>query len=122
MVKDQSGLLAGQVAVVTGAGQGMGNAIALGLAAAGASVVATDVSQELAAGTAHQIEAAGGEAWAMTWDVSDLVAGPVVAAEVRRVAGPTSVLVNNAGIHARSTIDAPEMVEKWRRLDRKSVV
>jgi NAD(P)-dependent dehydrogenase (short-subunit alcohol dehydrogenase family) len=116
MADERSGLLRDRVAVVTGAGQGIGNAIARGLAVAGASVVVADVNQEAAAATARQIEAAGGRAWAMTWDVSDLAAGQAIAAEVLRIAGPASVLVNNAGIHSRSTIDAPEMIEKWRRI------
>jgi NAD(P)-dependent dehydrogenase (short-subunit alcohol dehydrogenase family) len=116
MADDRSGLLSDCVAVVTGAGQGIGNAIARGLATAGANVVVADISQEAAAATARQIEAAGGKAWAMTWDVSNLEAGRAIAAEVLRIAGPASVLVNNAGIHSRSTIDAPEMVEKWRRI------
>jgi NAD(P)-dependent dehydrogenase (short-subunit alcohol dehydrogenase family) len=116
MADDRSGVLSDRVAVVTGAGQGIGNAIACGLALAGASVVVADISQESAAATASQIEAAGGKAWAMTWDVSNLAAGRAVAAEVLRIAGPASVLVNNAGIHSRSTIDAPEMIERWRRI------
>jgi NAD(P)-dependent dehydrogenase (short-subunit alcohol dehydrogenase family) len=116
MADDRPGLLSGHVAVVTGGGQGMGKEIARGLATAGASVVVTDIDEAAATTTKRQIEAAGGKAWAMTWDVSDLAAGRVVASEVLRVAGHASVLVNNAGIHLRSTIDAPEMIEKWRRL------
>jgi NAD(P)-dependent dehydrogenase (short-subunit alcohol dehydrogenase family) len=49
-------LLAGQVAVVTGAGQGMGKEIALGLAEAGAAVVVADINQETAAETAEIIK------------------------------------------------------------------
>jgi NAD(P)-dependent dehydrogenase (short-subunit alcohol dehydrogenase family) len=116
MADDRSELLSDRVAVVTGAGQGIGNAIARGLAMAGASVVVADISQEAAAATARQIEAAGGKVWAMTWDVSNLADGRAIAAEVLRIAGPASVLVNNAGIHSRSSIDAPEMIEKWRRI------
>jgi NAD(P)-dependent dehydrogenase (short-subunit alcohol dehydrogenase family) len=116
MIAEGSGLLSGRVAVVTGAGQGIGNAIARGFSAAGAGVVVTDVSEETAAVTQRQIAESGGKAWAMAWDVSDLSAGQKIAAEVLRVAGHVSILVNNAGVHARSTIDAPEMVEKWRRI------
>jgi NAD(P)-dependent dehydrogenase (short-subunit alcohol dehydrogenase family) len=116
MAGDGPELLRGQIAVVTGAGQGIGSAIARGLAAAGAGVVIADVDQDAAATTKQAIEAAGGTAWAMAWDVSDLAAGQAVAAKVLKVAGYASVLVNNAGIHSRATIDAPEMVERWRRL------
>jgi NAD(P)-dependent dehydrogenase (short-subunit alcohol dehydrogenase family) len=116
MTGDRPGLLSAQIAVVTGAAQGLGNAIARGLAAAGANVVVTDVDEMGAKKTLAQIESAGGQGWAMAWDVSDITAGQAVASKVRRIAGHVSVLVNNAGVHSRSTIDAPDMIEKWRRL------
>ncbi len=115
MAGDLSGILSGRVAVVTGAGQGIGSAIARGLAAAGASVIVADLDHDAATITQRQIEMAGGRAWATAWDVSDLAAGRAVASEVLRVAGHVSVLVNNAGFFSRATIDAPEMIEKWRR-------
>jgi NAD(P)-dependent dehydrogenase (short-subunit alcohol dehydrogenase family) len=115
MTADRQKLLSGKVAVVTGSGQGIGNAIALGLAAAGAKVVVTDVG-DAAKTTLSQIEAAGGQGWAMNWDVSDLSTSRAIAADVVRIAGDVSILVNNAGVHSRSTIDAPGMVDKWRRL------
>jgi NAD(P)-dependent dehydrogenase (short-subunit alcohol dehydrogenase family) len=113
---DRQKLLSGRVAVVTGAGQGIGNAIALGLAAAGATVVAADIDETAAKKTISQVEAAGGKGCAMAWDVSDLKAGHAFALEVRRTTGQVSILVNNAGVHSRSTVDAPEMVAKWRNI------
>jgi NAD(P)-dependent dehydrogenase (short-subunit alcohol dehydrogenase family) len=68
-----SGELAGKVAVVTGAGQGIGKALALGLAEAGAAVVATDVIAENAAATARQIVDGGGRALGLRIDVSQRV-------------------------------------------------
>ena len=112
---DMSGtpLLAGQVAVVTGAGQGMGSEIALGLAQAGAAVVAADVNPETASATAEEITRAGGRAWPIVWDVADPEAAARVAAEVQALAGDVSILVNNAGIHRRGQVGAPEHLNTW---------
>lgn len=57
-----SGLLQGRIAVVTGAGSGIGQAIALGYAREGANVVVLDINAETAAATAKSIQAAGGKA------------------------------------------------------------
>jgi 2-hydroxycyclohexanecarboxyl-CoA dehydrogenase len=87
-----------QVAMVTGAGRGIGAAIAARLAAAGAAVAVCDVDAALAEATAAKLEAAGGRALAVAADVSD---GASVAKAVARVAAelaPASVLVNNAAI------------------------
>lgn len=116
MALDRQNLLNDRVAVVTGAGQGIGSAIALGLAAAGAKVVVTDLDEAAAKNTLFRIEAAGGRGWAMAWDVADSGAASAIASEVLRLAGPVSVLVNNAGVHSRSTLDAPGMIEKWRSI------
>ncbi|MFN8633794.1 MAG: SDR family NAD(P)-dependent oxidoreductase [Chloroflexota bacterium] len=99
-----SGELAGKVAVVTGAGQGIGKALALGLAGAGAAVVATDVLGENAAATAQQIVANGGRALGMRVDVSKraqvqaMIDGAL--AELNRV----DILVNNAGVFPRGMV------------------
>jgi 2-hydroxycyclohexanecarboxyl-CoA dehydrogenase len=84
--------------MVTGAGRGIGAAIAARLAAAGAAVAVCDVDAALAEATAAKLEAAGGRALAVAADVSD---GASVAKAVARVAAelaPASVLVNNAAI------------------------
>jgi len=90
--------LNGQVAVITGASRGIGRAIALKLAAEGASVVVTATTVEGAQRTADEIGAAGGKALAVKVDVS-------VAAEVEELFKKTAeafgrldILVNNAGI------------------------
>src|SRR5581483_6365536 len=62
--------LSGKVAIVTGAGQGIGRALAGGLAGAGAAVVAADAIAENAAATAQQIEEDGGRAFGLGADVS----------------------------------------------------
>jgi NAD(P)-dependent dehydrogenase (short-subunit alcohol dehydrogenase family) len=86
--------LTGKSALVTGAGSGIGAAIAQTFAAAGARVFATDVQIGTATETADRINAAGGSATALALDVRDEAA----CAEVARQTGVVDILVNNAGI------------------------
>jgi NAD(P)-dependent dehydrogenase (short-subunit alcohol dehydrogenase family) len=109
-------LLADKVAVVTGAGQGMGKEIALGLARAGAAVVAADVNRETAAATAGAIEEAGGKAWSIAWNVADPDEAVRAAVQVQELAGDVSILVNNAGIHRRGLVGSPEHLKIWREI------
>ncbi len=90
--------LNGRTAVVTGAGSGMGRAIAERLAEDGAKVAIWDVNGEGAAETAKNITDAGGTALARTVDCSDRAAIEAAAAETRAKLGPILILVNNAGI------------------------
>jgi NAD(P)-dependent dehydrogenase (short-subunit alcohol dehydrogenase family) len=109
-------LLIGALVVVTGAGQGNGRAIASGVAAAGAQVVVTDVRGETAESTAEDIRASGGKANAYPLDVTDAAASAELAKRVAREVGFANVLVNNAGIIIRETIDSPRAHENWRRV------
>ncbi|HSV53071.1 MAG TPA: SDR family oxidoreductase [Burkholderiaceae bacterium] len=109
-------LLENQVAVVTGGGQGMGKEIAFGLADAGAVVVVADMDGETAAATADAIAKAGGKAWSLQWNVANPEEAPQVAERVKQLAGNTSILVNNAGIHRRGLVGAPEHLHTWREL------
>ena len=86
--------LQGKVALVTGAGRGIGKAIAIRLAAEGARVVIADVDGETAKATADEI---GRGAVALKMDVTDSASVRDGVAEAVRVAGPIDVLVNNAG-------------------------
>ncbi len=89
-----------RVAIVSGAGQGIGEACALRLAAEGAAVAVTDLDPGSAARTAAAISAAGGTAAALGCDVTrraDIDAA--VAATVEQLGAPT-ILVNNAGVSA----------------------
>ena len=90
--------LAGKVAIVTGAGQGMGYAVAHRLAAAGASLVINDVNAAAAEQTAAALRAAGHTALAVPGDVasSEDVRG-IVAATLDRYGG-IHILINNAGV------------------------
>lgn len=93
-----SGILAGMVAMVTGAGRGFGAGIALGLAREGARVCVTDVDEAELAATAREIAAGGCEAMPLVVDVCDLAAMErAVAACVTRW-GRLDALVSNAAI------------------------
>jgi 2-hydroxycyclohexanecarboxyl-CoA dehydrogenase len=91
------GALQGRVAVVTGAGQGVGRAIALRLAADGAAVAVNDVRPEPAAAVVAEILLAGGTAMAVPADVTDYgQIGHMVTSVVAEL-GRLDILVNNAG-------------------------
>jgi 3-oxoacyl-[acyl-carrier protein] reductase len=106
-----SGLLAGRIAVITGAGSGIGRAIALGYAKEGARVVVLDANAETAARTVTSIEAEGGSAWSFKLDVADQQACRRLAPQIAQAAGQVSILVNNAGINRRNAFTAaPEAV------------
>jgi 2-deoxy-D-gluconate 3-dehydrogenase len=90
--------LEGQVALVTGAGRGIGRAVALRLAEAGASVAVADLDADLALAVTEEIRAAGGTAEAAPADVADEAdVKSLVRACVDRMGG-LDLLVNNAGI------------------------
>jgi 3-oxoacyl-[acyl-carrier protein] reductase len=89
------GLLQNHIAVITGAGSGIGRAIALGYAREGATVATLDINGEPAAETAKAIRDAGSKAQAFTLDVSDRAACRTVAAEVAKQLGKVSILATN---------------------------
>lgn len=92
------GALDGRIAVITGAGRGLGRAHAHCLAAEGARVVVNDLDPDPAAEVVAEIEAAGGEAVACVADVSTWNGGRTVVDRAIEAWGDLHVLVNNAGI------------------------
>lgn len=102
----------GKTALVTGAGSGIGEAIALDLAAAGATVVVADLKQEVAQKVADRIAAQGGRAVAVSGDVADpeVVQAQVAAAMAN---GGLHLMVNNAGIGGPSAPTGEYPLDGW---------
>jgi 3-oxoacyl-[acyl-carrier protein] reductase len=90
--------LTNQIAVVTGAGRGIGRAIALKFAAEGADVVCVSRTQENSEKVAAEIRALGRKAWAFAVDVADAAAVSSAAGKILAEAGKVDILVNNAGV------------------------
>jgi len=96
--------LADRVAIVTGAGNGIGRATALALAQAGAHVVAVDVDAGAAKGAADAVAALGRRSLALDTDVGDLASIDQMVQHVVATFGHIDVLVNNAGVTRRAYI------------------
>jgi 3-oxoacyl-[acyl-carrier protein] reductase len=90
--------LANQIAVVTGAGRGIGRAIALKFAAEGANVACVSRTQENSEKVAAEIRALGRQAWAHVVDVADAAAVTAAAEKILAECGRVDILVNNAGV------------------------
>jgi len=98
-----------KVAVITGAGSGIGRAIALELAASGAHVVAADIRPDAATRVAGELHALGVRALPMATDVADPAAVAALADRAFEAFGRVDILVNNAGVTwrpFRSVFDA----------------
>jgi NAD(P)-dependent dehydrogenase (short-subunit alcohol dehydrogenase family) len=90
--------LTGQVAIVTGGGRGIGRAIALGLAKAGATVAVVARSEDQLAESVTEITRLGARAISITADVSDPAAVQKMVVEIEGTLGAVNLLVNNAGL------------------------
>lgn len=93
-----SGILDGKKAVVTGAGRGIGKAVAVTLAQAGADVVCLSRTQANVDETATEIRDLGRQAWAFAVDVADAASSQEAATAILKETGSIDILVNNAGV------------------------
>ena len=109
---DESAELAGKVAIVTGAGRGLGRAHALALAAGGARVVVNNRSPGVADDVVREIESSGGSAVAHTGDVADWSMAEALVATALAAFGRLDVLVNNAGL-TRDRMSFKMSEEEW---------
>jgi len=93
-----SNRLEGKVAIITGAGSGLGKVFALRYSQEGAALLLPDINLKQAEQTARDIQAAGGRAIAMETDISDESKVPQIAERVMEVYGRVDILLNNAGM------------------------
>ncbi len=91
-------LLANQIAVITGAGRGIGRGIALKFGAEGADIVCVSRTAENAEKVAGEVRALGRRAWAHAVDVSDAAAVEAAGEKILSETGRVDILVNNAGV------------------------
>ena len=101
-----------KVALITGAGRGIGKGIAERLAKDGAVVVIADLDEETAKDTADAIKSVGGRAIPVAMDVTSETSVKKAVATTREAVGPVSILINNAGLFA-STPALSENLDGW---------
>lgn len=104
--------LSGRTAVVTGGGRGIGRAIAMGLAEAGADVVPTARTESDLEEVVAAIESLGRESLVVTADVADTGDVDALFERVEAELGPVDCLVNNAGINPGHALGTPDRVEQ----------
>ncbi|RFA16756.1 short-chain dehydrogenase [Subtercola boreus] len=107
--------VADRSAIVTGAGSGIGRAIAVELAANGASVLVTDLNETGAKAVVDEIRAAGGTAEALIGDVSDPAFSEAAVVAANALA-PLKIAVNNAGIGGMAATIGDYTVESWQKV------
>jgi len=107
-----------KVAIITGAGRGLGRAFALKFAEEGAKLLLPDISLERAEGVVNEIRAKGGEAVAMETNISDENATKKIAEKVMQQYGKVDILLNNAAIWYGINITPWDAwaVEEWDRI------
>jgi gluconate 5-dehydrogenase len=112
--------LAGRRALITGSSQGIGLAMAEGLAKAGATVVLNGRDEAKLAAAVKVLQVAGIAASSSAFDVTDELATAENVARIEASEGPIDILINNAGMQFRTSLeDFP--LEKWRELMRVNV-
>lgn len=104
--------LSGQVVVITGGSRGIGRAIAIGMAEAGATVVPAARTESAIEDVVEEIEEDGGEAMAVTVDVTDEESVATLFDRAEEAYSGVDVVVNNAGINPESTLGTPERIDQ----------
>ncbi len=107
--------LSGRTAVVTGAASGIGEAVALHLAAEGARVALLARRADRLRALAEKIRAEGGQALAVTADVTDDASVEAARDQVRAEFGAVDLVVNNAGVMLPNPVDEGRL-DEWRRM------
>jgi NAD(P)-dependent dehydrogenase (short-subunit alcohol dehydrogenase family) len=108
------GLLDGQVGIVTGAGQGLGRAIALEMSREGAILALVDRNPETLALLAEEITRGGGDCMQYSFDVTDYNAYALAVGDLHARHGRIDILVNNAGINPATRSILDDTLEEWR--------
>src|SRR5262245_19619194 len=106
-------ILKGQLAVVTGAAQGIGAAISQALAAEGAKVILADINADLARSTAAGLAGKGLDCSGDGLDVTKRAEADDFAKRITRTLGPVSILVNNAGIGMSASLSDAAAPKVW---------
>jgi len=109
------GLLADQVCIVSGAGQGLGRAVSLEMASEGATVVLLERNPKTLDAVAAEISGAGGRAEPYRLDLTDYDAYARVVADVMRKCGRIDAIVNNAAINPPLKTILDDTLEDWRK-------
>jgi len=107
--------VADRSAIVTGAGSGIGRAVALTLGASGAAVLVHDLREDTAAAVVEEIRSAGGTAEAFVGDASDPEVAQSAVAAANALA-PLRIAVNNAGIGGAAALTGDYPVDSWRKV------
>jgi len=107
------GILDNRLALVTGAGRGLGAAMARGLADAGAKIIVADIDEEAARQTSSEIKTAGHWSEHVMMDVTDRPALKQLAANIFEGHGSISILINNAGVAGNARIGDDELEDTW---------
>jgi len=113
-------VLAGKLALITGGSKGLGRAMAVALAGAGAKLALVSRDREKLESVAAEVKAAGSEAFVFVGDVGDEADVARVEKEVSAQAGRIDILVNNAGINIRKNITEFTLAE-WESVQRTNL-
>jgi NAD(P)-dependent dehydrogenase (short-subunit alcohol dehydrogenase family) len=108
--------LSGKIAVITGAGSGIGRAMAQRFAAAGAAILVNDIIGARAHETVALVRGAGGTAEAAVGDIAEEATAQMIVGEARRLRGRIDILCNNAGIIDNVDLPQDTPTELWNRV------